>query len=661
MHLPGASTQVRSDIQGLRGVSILLVLLFHADDRLMPAGFFGVDVFFVVSGFVITLLLMREHDSTGSIHLGNFLARRIRRLLPNATLVLIAVLFAGALVYPSFEYAALVRDVFSAAIYVSNFHFANEAVDYFTSNRAASAVIHFWSLSVEEQFYLVWPALFATIAWAAGTDRFRAALRLVLVVTIVSSFALCLYLGSFNQPLAFFHTASRAWQLGAGALAALMVFGRAAPFTRAGGPLATLGLAVVLLSAFFVPEDETPGFATLLPVAGTVVLLVTGAADGRGTFIARLLGLRPLTWLGDRSYSLYLWHWPVLVFGKRFLGESWPYVAALVVVSIIIAEVAYRFVETPVRQGKLFPKQVARQVLAGGFMIASVFAAAPAIGAAASHLADSSTQLWSIRVAEAERDRGDAYADNCHAGADDIANPPCLYGSTNAPRAAILIGDSHAAHWLPALQSAAKQQDWRVYSWSKSLCPAANIRVWDPYKKAPYSTCDEWRSRILTKLAVSEEKFLVFLSSSNDYSGWMADPSGEPIADIRAAARNYVEGLEDTSRILLAAGHQVVIIRDTPLAEVDYKECIVRTLGGSGCERPREKAVKADAPELEVAAAIPAVQLIDVTDMICGATACPVVKDGTIIYRDDSHMTAAFARTLSDPIGDAMARASAVR
>lgn len=647
----------RADIQGLRAISVLMVVLFHVNDSIVGGGFFGVDVFFVISGFLITSLLLREYKARKSINLLAFLARRARRLLPNATLVLLFVLLIGSILLSPFEFGPLASDVFAAALYFANFHFASTSVDYFLSNRNPSAVVHFWSLSIEEQFYLIWPSVLLLIGLTRRALPFKNLAAVALALVWIGSFAFCLYAVSISQPLAFFNSGARVWELATGALLAVyqVEVGRLLRPVRE--LAAAAGLAMVLGAAVFLTEAIVhPGLWTLLPVSGAVLLIASGN-DGPPTWVGRLIGWEPMVAIGDRSYSIYLWHWPFIVFALiLFPGAEWV-AAAAVLASLIPSELAFRYVETPIRHTRVLAGRYKLQLASAALLIAGL-AVAPAIAVAVPDvLSGGQRSQWADRIWAAANDTGKAYSDGCHLDSPPLEQPDCLYGNPNAPYTAILFGDSHAAHWFPALEALAGN-DWKVHTWSKSSCPSARIEGWNPYERAPYTACSEWRDEMLARMTASVGPLLVILSSSNGYSGWSMSKDGTVLRDAEADLE-FERGLGETVDILTGAGHRVAIIRDTPLAEVSYKDCIFANMGGAGCERPRQRALNPNLIEQRVAAAHPGVFLLDVSDLMCGPQTCPVVINDTIVYRDDSHMTATFAATLASALAEILAAAAA--
>ena len=345
----------RPEVDGLRAIAVILVILFHARLPLAPGGFVGVDVFFVVSGFLITGLLAQELQATGTVRLVGFWARRARRILPAAILVLFASLALAAPVLEPLQRVAALRDFAAAAVYILNWFLARRATDYFDIETDPSLYLHYWSLSIEEQFYVVWPLLILAAIFIASKYRRPPRLIALSIAVTAASFALCVYLSSRNQPLAFFGTLSRAWELSLGATVALIKLPHLSARVRA--RLCGVGLIAVLVAGAAFTESMTfPGAAALLPTVGTALILAGGRDVPIGGPLDKALGSTVPVYLGKRSYSWYLWHWPVLLIGGAIFGSNPLTVTGLVVVSLLLADLTYRFVEQPFRISPYFTR-----------------------------------------------------------------------------------------------------------------------------------------------------------------------------------------------------------------------------------------------------------------------------------------------------------------
>ncbi len=661
----------RPDIEGLRAVAIGAVLLFHAGVPWAEGGFIGVDVFFVISGFLITGLLVREWNSGGRIDLVVFYARRFRRLLPAALLAIAATVAASWLVLSGLRFPDVAFDGTAAALYVSNIRFANEAIDYLGAETAPSPLLHFWSLGVEEQFYLFWPLIVLLSLRLLGLGR----LWLVVGVMSIASLTLALVWTDIAAPWAFFSLPTRAWQLGTGALIAIGVL-RLPP--RAPSALATatvwLGLAVIIAGVLVIGTDTPyPGTAALIPVVGTALVII-GATHTQG-LPARLLATRFPRWIGRISYSLYLWHWPILVLVPLALGvDSIPFNLALVVVATLIAWASTELYETPIRHGRILPMRHSRSIVAAvaASIIVAVAAYAWGTTVQGERWAPGDVDQAAVRSIElpapvrsgpvpgdlvppldgAYHDLPAGYDDDCHLEFNETEAPECVYGPEGAARNVLLLGDSHAQQWLPALQVLADKHGWRLRAITKSACPMVEATVWNGPLKRSYRECDEWREEALA-LIEAEAPELVLLASSNTYE--LMDSQG-------GRARRGDDGWDETWSEALTAylgrvseHAPVVVIAETPRVGYDPAECLATSDGIEGCDVARERMVDDEYAALEATAVAAAgAGLISATDWICFEDDCPLVRGSMLVYRDSHHLTATFASVLAERLDAAM-------
>ncbi len=533
----------RPDIEGLRAIAIGAVLLFHAGVPGAGGGFIGVDVFFVISGFLITGLLVREWNTHGRIDLVVFYARRFRRLLPAALLTIVVTVAASYLVLSELRFPGVAVDGAASALYVSNIHFASSAIDYLGAETAPSPLLHFWSLGVEEQFYLFWPLIIFLSLRLLKLPH----LWLVVSVMVVASFVLALVWTDVAAPWAFFSLPTRAWQLGVGALMAIGVLRlpQRTP-TQLAVSATWLGLAVILFGVVRIGADTPyPGTAALIPVVGTA-LMISGMSHTPG-LPARLLSTRFPRWVGRISYSLYLWHWPILVLVPIALGvESVAFNLVLVVVAALIAWASTELYEGPIRHGTLLPMRPSRSVIVA--IGASVLVAAGALSWGNAVQGDRWTPgdvdeavVRSVELPEPVRngpvpadlvpplagaywDLPDGYDDGCHLEFPDVEAPECVYGDPEGETTVMLLGDSHAQQWLPALQALADERGWRLRAITKSACPMADGTVWNSVLKRGYRECDEWRETAL-ELIEAEAPALVLVAADGRYE--LMDANGD--------------------------------------------------------------------------------------------------------------------------------------
>lgn len=640
----------KPEIQGLRAIAILAVVLYHVHAPGFAGGFAGVDVFFVISGFLICGALMRELRDTGQVSVLRFWARRARRLLPNALLMIGTVILAAQWLIPAYRRSSLYWDAFTASINVANYHFAAAAVDYFHRDSPDSPLLHFWSLNIEEQFYAVWPL----ILWLLGLSLSRRAYRVVPVVLIaiaLGSFGYSLWLLTYDQPLAYFHGASRAWELAAGGLLVLVQ-----PHLLRGprwiaSILGGIGLIGVLGAICWYGDAMTyPGYAALLPTLGAAMVIAATQAGAGPVALSRLLSVPPLQWFGKLSYSLYLWHWPVLMFAAILFPEVSFAPVLGVAMSVLLAWVTFNWVEEPVHRGRLLAFGPANTL---AIALASVGAISIASLALANNLNVSGSRATAADLSTTERLRhaaseaGTNDTQHCHLDPKETAQPPCIFGAIHSANRAVLFGDSHASQWFAPLDLAAKTAGWRLDAWTKSSCPSVEMPMYFVPKKVDFTECSVWRADVLNKLTGPDKPDLVFLSNLVDYTGWVRDPSGGAELSREAVRARWSLGFASVLRRLMDAGLQVVVIRDTPQAYRDFADCLAAH-GGSACSRPRAAAVSEPSPDVEVALTFDGVMVVDLTDRICNQTLCPVERDGLIVYRDRHHLTPSFAATLAD-------------
>jgi peptidoglycan/LPS O-acetylase OafA/YrhL len=642
----------RADIDGLRAIAILSVVFYHWNFHGFSGGFVGVDIFFVISGFLVTRIILNEAETTGRFDIVSFWSRRARRLLPNAVLTLSCVLIVGLLVLPAYRIGDFASEIAAAALYGANFLFMWRAADYFAHHDPASPVAHFWSLSVEEQFYLVWPLMVLALLPLLRGRKPRVVLASILAAIILISFVGSLLAVRENQPLAFYHTAFRAWQLALGAIIATLA-PEAARLGRFAGAAGLAGTVAIVSSVTLLSSDIVyPDVVALVPTLGTAALIASGM-NGSG-MLQRQLSRRWLVEIGRRSYSLYLWHWPVQVFVEHQMPvASAMRLTIIVVATVCLAEAAFRFVEEPARR-RAFPGwRPVRIVLLGmGASLAT---------AGASVLVHRASLLWptpgTIPTAELSKawvDYGRVYPTGCHRAYEQVDQPECAFGLVGAGKTAVLFGDSHAAQWFEPLDIAARETGWALKSWTKTSCPSINLQVWFVPRKAVYHQCEEWRRNAMDRLLGPDKPDLVIISNLWNYAGWMTNADGVVMRGRAAANAVWVDAMQRTLRQFSDAGIRVLVIRDTPQAYRSYRQCLASN-GGASCDRKREDA-ESVADVVFRTNRDENVAFVDLTDAICGDVVCPVIKDGMIVYHDHHHLTATFARTLSPLLADALRR-----
>ena len=643
-HGAGPAGAFRADVQGLRALAVAAVVLYHARMPLFGGGYVGVDVFFVISGYLITGLLLRELERSGKIDFAAFYARRIRRLLPAVTVMLLATLAGAWLFLSALDQKALAPSALYAALYASNFGFAAQATDYLAGDVQQNPVMHTWSLSVEEQFYVFWPLLLLLGARAGAAVKRQGRVAAVMVGVLVLSLAASLWVMRVSQPWAFFASPLRAWEF---AIGALVLLGEARMHALGRGTKDALALAgaAAVLGAIVGFDDRTtfPGLAALLPAGGTALLLLAGAGSGAPGRVSRVLGAPVARWVGDLSYSWYLWHWPVLVLPALRGYEMGPAQrAGAVVLSLALAWASYRWVENRIR--------FAPRLLASPWRSIALGAGLTAVAAGGAVALQRSSTQEALRIERAgfyqgRKDLPRVWPDGCHTAFEGTAIAECAYGDLAAGRTMFLVGDSHAGQWFPALERIALEQKWRLVSLTKSACPLAEVTVGNSWLKREYRECATWRAGVMARIA-KERPALVVLSNSAYY---IPDP------DAHVDSAGWLAGFRTTLQTLRRDGAAVVVLRDTPRPGFDMPNCLARALrlgkAKSTCDFARNAGTDAAGFALDHRAAesIDRVAFVDLSDAICAGAApgrCAAMHDGHLTYRDGHHLTARMARDL---------------
>ena len=666
---------MRQEIQGLRAVAVLLVVLFHLWPGRLSGGYVGVDVFFVISGFLITAHIVREVDRDGSVDLARFWARRIRRLLPASYLVLLVSAAATLVWVPRLLWQQFFGEILAAALYVENWLLAINAVDYLAADNTPSPAQHYWTLSAEEQFYLIWPLLVLIGIWWARRRRTgaRRAVFTVLAVATLASLAYSLWITATNPSWAYFITPARAWQFGAGALLAFAPPPQRLGLTaRARGLLGWAGLVVLLSSALvFDKSTPFPGTAALWVVAASVVLIWVEAPQVAWSH-ARLLVLRPARFLGDISYSIYLWHWPLIILLPFVTDHALTRVdkIGILVSTIALSAATKRWVEDPVRRARHFglarprttfvyaaagavlltavcvvPRHdVAQQIEQTEQMAARLAADAPRCFGAASRdprIKGCPNPALAAQVVPSPAAAGDDYPayGRCNAGL--LATPlrPCRFGEPKkgVPHVAV-IGDSHARvlmtmveEMVDAGQVTADMLVMGDCAWSTTT--TQNTPVGD--------RCREFRRKLTPLLDRTAKEYDAVLTTAR-------------LTTLLGSHARQTRGLTEAWTRVARQGVPVLVLRDNPQErdnDLDPNLCLAKvpaTQANQVCSLDRSERLERWFDALSAAARrTPGAKVIDLTRFLCDERTCPVVIGGVNVYVDNNHMTVTYARTLA--------------
>jgi peptidoglycan/LPS O-acetylase OafA/YrhL len=636
----------RGDIEGLRAVAILLVVAAHAGVPWLAGGYVGVDVFFVLSGFLITGLLLQEIKATGQVGFADFYLRRLRRLMPAFVVMIVVTSLVAAVVLPPSEQPQQAETAGMAALWLSNIHFALSQLDYFAAGADTNLFLHTWSLGVEEQFYLLWPALLLwTLGGGQGFGRI-ARLRGVMGGVAVLSFVACLVFTHRSPQLAFYMMPMRAWEFALGALVWLYfqqktsMVGSLVASDRSAVIRCWVGwfglLLVVSVGLAFNTDMPYPGWRALLPALGAVAIVAAGSGGASGG-VSTLLASQQLQALGRVSYSLYLWHWPVLLLGQSITGSHSPWVRATeVLISFGLAVLSYRYVESPIRHQTYWLNRQ-RMTLFG--LVAAValinLLSVQWFATARERMQDPELQ----RYLKARADLPTIYAKGC----DDYYHSDkvrlCTFGPEDAAHTAVLMGDSIAAQWFPALARIFDRPNWRLIVLTKSSCPMVDVTFFYARIRREYTECSTWRSHALEQVASIKPDMVVLGTVASD----------------EFSQEQWVDGSARVLNVISAASGHIYVMRGTPRLPFDGPDCLsghkeqsVRSGSLPVCDAPAfEKREQQVYRWLQLASAqFSNVRTIDMNDLVCPQGHCRAELNGKVVFRDSQHLTASFARSL---------------
>ncbi|WP_030160054.1 acyltransferase family protein [Glycomyces sp. NRRL B-16210] len=674
----------RPDIEGLRAVAVGAVIAAHIGFFHSEGGFVGVDVFFVISGFLITSLLLREIDRTGRVSLTGFYARRAVRLLPAAVLVLMATLAASWIWLPRTRMREIAADAATAALNVVNLRLAQTGTDYLNAETAPSPLQHFWSLAVEEQFYLAWPLLLLAIALVAKRiwggrfarrghlhRRRTTAIAAVLLLIGAASFALSVTRSGPDPIWSYFGIHTRAWELAAGALVAIAA-ARLRHVPRWTAALASwTGLALILAAVLVIDERTVfPGYAAVLPVAGTALVIAAGCAPDRFGATA-LLRLAPFQYIGKISYGLYLWHWPLVMIGPAILGVEEPrlrHYLVLMAAAFLLSVASFHLVENPIRTRRPLIQVPSRALAMGGGLITAALAVSlmlvlqpmpTATNEEAQEVTGNGTTVWDLldessdvdvvpanltpQLEEARLDQPSLYDDGCVVERDavEVQEDGCWYGDPEGEKTIVLFGDSHAAQWFPALNQLAEASGWKLFAMTKANCSVPEVEEIDWKLERRYTECEEWKDDAFALLEDIEPEAVV--TSAYDHKEVVADDPAQAWAD----------GWVDSIERLQESADRVYYMADSTDLIKDVPDCLAENpTDARVCVGDMEDVIVL--PEEERESLMDAIgdagaTVVDPIPWLCDLDqgTCPVVIGNILVYRDSNHLSARFVAELA--------------
>ncbi|HET7130114.1 MAG TPA: acyltransferase family protein [Gaiellaceae bacterium] len=633
----------RLDIQGLRALAILFVLAYHGHLGL-GTGFVGVDVFFAISGFVITGVLLRELTRDGSLSLSGFYTRRVKRILPALAAMVTLVVALGIYLAPIGALHITSLTAVAAAVFGANWYAANLPDGYFAVSSTADPLLHTWSLGVEEQFYVFYPVVLLG-GWLLGR-RIRApreaAIGLVAVVTVVS-FILAGWWWAHDATVAFYASPTRAWEFGAGALTALLAPTWSRLTSVQASTLAVVAIPVLIVSAFVVSSSGGPVWLAM-PVLATCVLMAAGTSTNP---VSRLLELQPLVAVGDLSYSLYLWHWPLIVFAHALFPVSGWAVPVTAVFSVAPAVASYRLIENPIRRGHFRGRRVvaiaaACVVLPAGAALATLPASLLATGPykLAGHEDTARGCDSALPFGSPERER-------------------CAFTVARPKGTVVLIGDSNAGHFTEPVVRAGNSLGFDVDVVTMSSCPFVLVQLSANHTDG--SSCERHNSRSLTALNHARPSLVIV---SNRADAWIEEAGnrlGSPLSnDPRQKTRLYGNALRREVDALVARHIPVEVVHPVPLLPLDESGCASILLLSENCSGSVAREVvdselaRTLAAERSALRDLPSTWLLDLEDRICSRSTCYAKRNGVLMYRNENHLSVPGSLTLTSSFAAAI-------
>lgn len=685
------------EIQALRAIAVMLVVVYHVWPTALSGGFIGVDVFFVISGYLITAHLMREYDAKGTISLSQFWARRIRRLLPAAFLVLAASVVLVFTVLPTVVREETVRQIAGASGYILNWMLGFDAVDYLAAGNEPTIVQHYWTLSVEEQFYITWPLLL--VVAGVLVTRFRGSRPTAsslagwsALLVLVISFAYSVYLTWFSPAFAFFATSTRAWEFAAGGLLAAVALRwpraierlREAPWVRRTSIPTVAGITVIMVSSFVLnAESPFPGYLAALPVVGTLLVILGGRPSGLG--LGSVLEWRPVQFVGDISYSTYLWHWPLLLAVIAITGDRptlWMGLA-LIATTLLLAAATKYLIEDPGRRSRLLQLRRAAFALAviGVLLFTTVWASTSAV-------MGQQTAATRFERQQSAKNPAGCFGANAVLGAGECPNPYLLRKSVDLAAAAddlasddwcltwyseewvsceigapegrdtwALVGDSHAASMVEAFDEYFAERGITVVTYLRYGCDGYRYPNGIPpltEQEQREAACLAWSDRVRAEIAGRDDiSTVVYLNRTSAYA---SQGKAEQF-------RLTPEAIEDTWQSSIDTGKRVIWIKDWPGTRGDsIPLCLSQHVGETApCSVSRAFGLSADPQDVASTQFDDGVVGIDLTDAYCDASRCYSVIGDAVVYADDNHISGTYSRTLMRYLGPLMLAASANR
>jgi len=614
----------RGDIEGLRAIAVLLVLAAHFSIPGLASGFIGVDVFFVISGYLITSILVREYLDTSRINFQRFYANRLRRLFPALATMLIITSIVAYKILPATQNFVQSKAAAMAAVWLSNFHFLFADVDYFSAETNKNAFLHTWSLGVEEQFYLFWPILLLLTFKLASAKYQKKSLIIILILVAMTSGIACMLISHRWSAFAFYMMPTRAWQFAAGALIWMLSNNKDVP-KKINDTIGLLGLILLITALVIIKSDSIyPSLLALLPTAAACSFLWAGSFPN--TFIQRSFSIAPLQWLGRLSYSLYLWHWPVLILGEQLQpirGVLSNTILAMGI-SLLLAVATHHIIENPIRFGRFKQVQARYQI---GIVVCIMV------------LLNSQFLRWNMHSQEllknnqnnifiqAAQDIPTIYKDGCDDWYHSDEVKTCSYGASTAKKVAVLWGDSVGAQWFPALVEMYNPNEWKIIVLTKSSCPMVDEPFFYQRIGREYTECSRWRN-----------KSIAWLRNQRIDALFIGSTASPPFTD-----KQWQQGTEGILKQLSMIPN-VYLIEANPLLAFNGPECLMQN-SVENCSRGADNSGYAHVAQIlkDTTQKFNNVRWIETASFVCPNNQCSAMHNKVIVYRDNQHLTATFA------------------
>jgi len=635
----------REDLQGLRAVAILLVVVGHTDLGIFTGGFIGVDVFFVLSGYLISGLLIRELEQSSHISFISFYARRLKRLLPALIIMLLVSYIAAIFLLSGVESRAQLASSPFATTWTSNLYFTFITIDYFDELSTKDLFLHTWSLGVEEQFYLIWPVILLALFWAGNLrkNNKQSSFKLILpglCLAFIASLFLSLYWTTHQPQAAFYLMPSRIWQFSLGAIIYFVFRDNQTKKHHlvqnwlAAPPLFTLIIGLVLIvgsSITLTPELAYPGYWALIPSIGTALVIIAGQNPSKGQ--PNPLAHPALIWLGDHSYSLYLWHWPIFVLGfsMGYQGQIIP-ALSMTFLAILISMLSFKLIERPFWKGPWSNATATRTILLSCLVMSTTVLMSyhglkqlpkPNTNA------DMSNQ-WRM-------DLPAIYHMPCDAWYTHAKIEPCIFGLKSAEKTVVLLGDSIGAQWFSVIPAIFSEPHWRTVVLTKSSCAMVDEDYYYPRIKKNYKVCTDWRNAVLKTLNVLKPDIIITGSSST----------------YKFSDSQWVEGSSRVFKQMSQAAGVVFVIPGTPSLGFDGPGCLSRHLSPKGripadvcsAAEPLQNPEPVTQLLQQAASRFSNVYMLKLNDLVCPDGKCSAANStGLVVFRDSQHLTDTFVR-----------------